>query len=66
MIDTLLSRGRVELNPGPNRNNSAPNGKYNLKILTYNCNGLGNSDKMRRVFTKCRPEVNTTTGNPYH
>ena len=28
------------------------------KINLYNCNGLGNRDKMRRLFTKARSEVN--------
>ena len=46
-IDNMLVRQGVELNPGPNQVDK----KFNLKLRTYNCNGLGNRDKMRRLFT---------------
>ena len=49
-----LVRQGVESNPGPTHVDK----KFNLKLRTYNCNGLGNHDKMRRLFTKARSEVN--------
>ena len=46
-IDGILLVQGVESNPGPN-----PNPKPNLSVRTYNCNGLGNTDKFRRVLIK--------------
>ena len=47
----LLAQG-IEPNPGPD---SAP--KSNLSIQTFNCNGLGKTNKLRRLLTKVRKEV---------
>jgi hypothetical protein len=44
---TLLKEG-IEHQPGP------PNSKTTLSILTYNCNGLGDSKKLKRVIMKSR------------
>jgi len=44
---TLLKEG-IEHQPGP------PNSKITLSILTYNCNGLGDSKKLKRVIMKSR------------
>ena len=49
----LLMQGGVESNPGPGPNNN----KSDLEIRTYNCNGLGDINKLRRLFTKVRKEV---------
>ena len=42
-IDNMLIGQGVKLNSGPTHNqiNSAPNIKFNFKIRTFNCNGLG-------------------------
>jgi len=45
LIDILLVRQNVERNPGE-RNN------INFTIVTYNCNGLQNKVKLRRVLDK--------------
>ena len=42
----------VESNPGP-ENDIKPN----VIIRTYNCNGLGNTNKFRRLLIKLKPEV---------
>ena len=47
-IKSMLLLQGVESNPGP---------KSNLAIRTYNCNGLGNTDKCRRILIKVRKEV---------
>ena len=44
----MLLTPNVESNPGP---------KSNLAIRTYNCNGLGNTDKFRRILIKVKKEV---------
>ena len=46
----LLHTQGVEPNPGPRT-------KINLGIQTFNYNGLGNRNKLRRLLTKCRGEV---------
>ena len=48
-IRDLLIRGTVELNPGP-----VDNFMKNkvVKIVTYNCNGLGNRQKRSRILEK--------------
>ena len=43
---------RIEPNPGPNHDM-----KPNLTIRTYNCNGLGNFNKLRKVLNKANIEV---------
>ena len=48
----MLLRQNVESNPGPE------NGiKSNVVVRTYNCNGLGNVNKFRRLLIKLKPEV---------
>ena len=46
-----LIRGNVETNPGMGNN------KTNLSVYTYNCNGLGDFRKLRRILTKAKPIV---------
>ena len=41
----------VESNPGPAAN------KPNLKVRIYNCNGLGDLNKMRWVFNKSQKDI---------
>ena len=53
IITLLLLRQNVEANPGPNKENI----KQNLTLRTYNCNGLGDLNKFRRLLTKLRKEV---------
>ena len=48
----MLLRQNVESNPGPENNI-----KSNVVIRTYNCNGLGNINKFRRLLIKLKPEV---------
>ena len=50
-IDLLLLSQGVEKNPGPDNN------KPNLTVRTYNCNGLGDREKRKRVLRKVREEV---------
>jgi exonuclease III len=47
----LLSQG-VERQPGP------PKNKSNMAIVTYNCNGLGDPKKLKRLLIKCNEMVN--------
>ena len=53
--------GGVAINPGPgpDPDPGAPfiGNKPNLKVKTYNCNGLGNVNKFWRVLTKARDQV---------
>jgi exonuclease III len=51
IIAKLLCQQNIETNPGPQINNVTR--KPNLSLLTFNCNGLGNLYKMKRIFTKC-------------
>ena len=46
-IEALLIMGTVEINPGP-----ASISKESVKIVTYNCNGLGNRLKRNRILSK--------------
>jgi exonuclease III len=48
----LLKQG-IEKNSGPNIHKE----KTNLSIRSYNCNGLWNQAKLKRVLTKVRDEV---------
>ena len=48
----------VETSPGPVSGVGALDKKTNLSVRTYNCNGLGELNKLRRVLTKARCEVN--------
>ena len=52
MIYIMLLMQNVESNPGP-----GPPTVCNLSVRTYNCNGLGNIDKFRRVLVNVRREV---------
>jgi hypothetical protein len=52
-IPTLLLRENIEANPGPSNGKVKPN----LTLRTFNCNGLGDINKFRRVLTKLRQEV---------
>jgi exonuclease III len=46
-IDNLLKMGTIESNPGPkNMDNRC------IDIVTFNCNGLGDIQKRRRIFEK--------------
>jgi exonuclease III len=47
-IALLLICAGVELNPGPRRN---------MEIITYNCNGLGDKIKLRRLLAKVNKKV---------
>jgi exonuclease III len=57
LIDDLLIRSGIEVNPGPQESKDRNKGKSDLKIRTYNCNGLGDINKFRRLLTKIRNEV---------
>jgi exonuclease III len=46
-IYITLLRQNVESNPGMGRSN-----KVNFSLVTYNCNGLGDPKKLKRVLTK--------------
>ena len=48
IIGVLLIMSGVEPNPGPGDGNG--NSRNNLTIITYNCNGLGDTNKLRRVL----------------
>jgi hypothetical protein len=48
-IYMLLKRGNVELNPGPKIQNVR---QRSIDIVTYNCNGLVNRNKLKRVMAK--------------
>jgi len=48
LILLILFRSGIELNPGPPRG---------TKIVTYNCNGLGDQSKLRRLLTKVNKDV---------
>jgi hypothetical protein len=50
IIELLLCRQNVETNPGPWNEKSK---KPNLSVITYNCNGLGNMQKLKRLLAKC-------------
>jgi hypothetical protein len=54
LIDILLFMHGIEINPGPVSHNNT----NNLTIRTFNCNGLGDTNKLRRLLTKARSEVN--------
>ena len=56
IIRGLLVQQNVERNPGPTEHNGKD--KPNLNILTFNCNGLGNVQKLRRLLSKCNKLVN--------
>jgi hypothetical protein len=55
-IDKLLVMGNIKINPGPNQDIN-PTQKYSLTnskmdIMTYNCNGMGNFVKRKRILRK--------------
>ena len=37
---------------------SSPGLRYNMSVRTFNSNGLGNVDKLRRLLVKIRMETN--------
>jgi exonuclease III len=49
---TLLKQN-IESNPGMENKS-----RNNFSIMTYNCNGLGNQKKLRRLLVKLAPMVN--------
>ena len=53
IIKMLLACQNVETNPGPMDNKNYKSPKSNLSIITYNCNGLANDHKKKRVLSKC-------------
>jgi exonuclease III len=50
----MLLRQNVESNPGMNLKSM---GKDTLNIITYNCNGLGDQKKLKRLLRKVEPTV---------
>jgi len=50
LINLLLQIGNLELNPGPESNHQIT--KKAISIVTYNCNGLGERKKLKRVMDK--------------
>ncbi len=46
----LLVRSNVERNPGPQNQN--PGKMKNIDFLTYNCNGMANKNKLKRIISK--------------
>ncbi len=50
LIDLLLQMGNLELNPGPESNHQIST--KTISIITYNCNGLGERKKLKRVMDK--------------
>jgi exonuclease III len=51
-IRLMLLQQTVERNPGPENNSQE------FKIVTYNTNGLGDKNKLRRILRKSEPIVN--------
>ena len=54
MIDVMLLRQCIEINPGPVTGSVQ---KSNVSVRTYNCNGLGVINKFRRILIKIRGET---------
>ena len=52
-IFLMLLMQNIESNPGMNPNNENP-----VSIITYNCNGLRDNKKLRRLMNKLAPFVN--------
>ena len=50
IIDLVLIKSGIETNPGPKD-------EINLIIRTFNCNGLGDRDKFRRILRKIGLEI---------
>jgi exonuclease III len=53
IIGLLLLGQTIERNPGPQPNNN----NKKIKIVTYNCNGLGDKNKLKRLLNKLGPIV---------
>jgi hypothetical protein len=51
-----LIKGSVEKNPGPQNVNNKVN-KQNISIVTFNTNGLGDRNKLKRLLNKLNPLV---------
>ncbi len=53
IIKDLLIRQNIKLNPGPQKFEKITKTKpKTMEIITYNCNGLGNRAKLKRVISK--------------
>jgi len=52
ILKLLLLRGTVEPNPGPHSVPSPFEKSKLLEIITYNCNGLGEKSKLKRILDK--------------
>ena len=50
LLEILLIRGGIETNPGPEPRMNTKSIKPNLTIRTFNCNGLGDRGKLRRIL----------------
>ena len=54
LISLLLPRQNIETNPGPQATFEP---KCNLSVRTYNCNGLGDTNKFRRILVNVKKEI---------
>jgi exonuclease III len=54
IVITLVCHG-VERNPGPPKEDRR--GRRKMEIITYNCNGLGDQKKLRRLLLKANKKV---------
>ena len=52
IIALLLLTQTIEPNPGPPKLPKPDKGPNSFKVVTYNCNGLGNTNKLKRVLLK--------------
>ena len=57
LIKLLLRRQGIESNPGPDPDPGPVPQRANVSVRTNNCNGLGVTDKFRRILIKIRKEV---------
>ncbi len=48
-IQSLLVRSNLEVNPGPQNTDKAKV----IDVLTFNCNGMANKQKFKRIMSKC-------------
>ena len=49
LIKLMLLRQGIESNPGPGPGHGHVPQRANVSVRTYNCNGLGVTDKFRRI-----------------
>ena len=52
-IALLLLQKNLEANPSPNKENI----RLNLILRTYNCDGLGELEKLKELLTKFEKEI---------